>query len=144
MAEAIHINHNPMHGLKREMKEHNLHDGELTKALIESNAQTQEKLSSVLEHMDEFVSMLKEASTEEEPNEIIKKEETTLKQLSDKLEKISQQNLILISAVNELIKLLKRGVKEEIKEQPVSTPLAPPPMPQAQPNWPAYSGPRRL
>lgn len=112
MATELHLAHNPMHGIKRHMKEmksnNDAHEA-LLRAVIESNIHTQQTVSEVSKSIGDFVTLLKSAN-EEEPKESKppKAEVQKISVIEQKLDKIAMQNFQLIQAISELIKYLKK------------------------------------
>jgi hypothetical protein len=103
MVETFSIHHNPIHGLKREiksLKEGGTNDAELLRALVESNIGSQHNVSQVMSGLSELLTILKGVDGKEDPE---------ISKLEAKLNKVLEQNYQLIQALNELTTHLKRN-----------------------------------
>ena len=109
MATELHLSNNPIHSVKRHLRE--IKSGSdsneaLLKAVIESNIHTQQAVAEVSRNINDFVTLLKSVGDEEPKEQKAAYQKISI--VEQKLDKIATQNLQLILVISELVKHLRR------------------------------------
>lgn len=128
MATELHLAHNPMHSVKRhlrDIKSNNIANEALLKAVIDSNVNTQHAVAEVSKSINEFVTLLKSVNDVEEIKEPKqpKAEVQKISVIEQKLDKIATQNFQLIQVISELVRHLKKEKPIQPQQYPSTYPM---------------------